>query len=181
MASTTRGRRLAYGLAFLAVLAVGWALFTALTGETEVLKVGETAHTSRGVVTVLRWELAPLPVRDGGAGEGQGEDEREEGEQGEDGGDLDESTTPSLLPGHVMSAVEFRSCASRPDGVQVDLRQFHLVMPNGSQPPLESTTATSDGGQCQRGLLFYQTPEGQRPAFVLFDASPSVEWHLESS
>jgi hypothetical protein len=162
---------LASALVGLAALALGWFVFATVSGgRTRVLMMGDAAHTSVGVVTILRWDLAPPRSPDSEAREG------EEGEEGEE-----EEGTASLLPGHVLSAVEFRSCANKPGGTQADLRRFHLVMADGSRAALVGTTATGAAPQCQRGLLFFQTPEGKRPAFVLFESSPSVEWRVRSS
>jgi len=92
-----------------------------------------------------------------------------------------ESSRPD--PGFEFSAVEIEGCASRdPDNYRmlVGPGSFSLQMPDGVrvQPEAgrDATRVTERAletmepvlGGCERGLIVFQTPEGERPELVLF-------------
>ena len=92
-----------------------------------------------------------------------------------------ESSRPD--PGFEFSAIEIEGCASRdPDNYRmlVGPGSFSLQMPDGArvQPVAggDATRVTERAletmepvlGGCERGLIVFQTPEGERPELVLF-------------
>ena len=136
------------------------------------LDVGETATTTKAgnMLTVLSYE-SPLPP----AG----------------------SSRPE--PGFEFSAVEAEGCASRATEnyrMTVGPSGFTLEMPDGTrlrpdvrmedmtvkEPAL--MTAEPGLGECRRGFVLFQTPEGERPELVIFEdplttETPVVRWKLQ--
>lgn len=93
-----------------------------------------------------------------------------------------ESSRPD--PGREFSAVEVEGCASRSSDdyrMLVGPAAFSLRMPDGArvQPETGMNAArVTEGaletmepalGGCERGLVVFQTPEGERPEIVLFE------------
>jgi hypothetical protein len=161
------GRRLGLGLMVLAALSTGCRTGNPAREGEKVLTLGESARTSDAVVTVTGWEVPTFtPPRP---------NEREDEEE-------DEEKPPPVLPGHVISAVDYLSCPNESEGGQADVTRFQLIMPDGSKaPPAGVASSRLVGKNCVGGLILFQTPEGERPSFVVFESSPLVKWRVPSS
>ena len=101
-------------------------------------------------------------------------------------------------PGYEFSVVEAEGCASQATEnyrMYVGPAGFTLQMPDGTrlrpdvrmedmtvkEPALMSTEPVL--GECLRGFVVFQTPEGERPELVIFEdplttETPVIEWKL---
>lgn len=125
----------------------------------------------------------------------------------EDGNTLTVSSYESSLspagsskprPGFEFSAIEVEGCSSPSSGrdlMAVGSAAFVLLMPDGARV-LPATNAEETGvrepilqtmdpvpGQCEGGFVVFQTPQGERPEFIVFeeqfkseDEAPPIRW-----
>lgn len=87
-------------------------------------------------------------------------------------------------PGKEFAAAEAQICAGPRGARRVTPEAFKVEMPDGTvrgrsyfgpKEPLLADTRLA-GGACVRGWLNFEVPEGQRPAYVVFQGSSVVRW-----
>lgn len=86
--------------------------------------------------------------------------------------------------GDEFAAVEAEICAGRRAAPRVSPDSFKVELSDGSrrgrsyfgpkEPELADTSLPS--GQCARGWISFEVPEGKRPAFVVFQGSTVLRW-----
>lgn len=88
-------------------------------------------------------------------------------------------------PGKEFAAAEAQICAGPRGARRVTPESFKIEMPDGTVRgrsyfgPKEPLLADArlDGGACVRGWLNFEVPEGQRPAYVVFQGSSVLRWN----
>jgi hypothetical protein len=86
--------------------------------------------------------------------------------------------------GQEFAAVEAEVCAGRRSVPRVSPDSFKVELTDGSrrgriyfgpkEPQLADTSLPT--GQCARGWISFEVPEGKRPAFVVFQGSSVIRW-----
>ncbi|MGH9178372.1 MAG: hypothetical protein ACRD0N_07450 [Acidimicrobiales bacterium] len=86
--------------------------------------------------------------------------------------------------GQEFAAVEAEICAGRRSAPRVSPDSFKVELADGTrrgrsyfgpkEPELDDTSLPS--GQCVRGWISFEVPEGKRPAFVVFQGSSVIRW-----
>lgn len=88
-------------------------------------------------------------------------------------------------PGKEFAAAEAQICAGPRGARRVTPESFKIEMPDGTVRgrsyfgPKEPLLADArlDGGACVRGWVNFEVPEGQRPAYVVFQGSSVLRWN----
>lgn len=131
----------------------------AATEEPEDLVVGDAAATSSGnEITIHGFEYVPA----------------------------DDFNQPE--PGFRFAAIDAEGCANPDSETSANLSpyDFSLQMPDNTrlngdffarEPALEATTVLP--GDCVRGWVTYQIPEGEAPASVVFTGSSIIKWAVQ--
>ncbi len=125
------------------------------------LNVGDTASTKSGnKLTVYSYE-SPIPPPD-------------------------EYTKPE--PGKEFAAIDVEGCATPSKSAGFNPFDFTLQMPDNTrleadiavkEPALNDTTLTP--GDCVRGWITFQTPQGERPKFIIFTGSSIIKWTVQDA
>ncbi len=131
------------------------------TSSKSDLNVGDTASTkSANKLTVYSYE-SPIPPPD-------------------------EYTKPD--PGKEFAAIDVEGCATPSKSAGFNPFDFTLQMPDNTrleadievkEPALHDTTLTP--GDCVRGWITFQTPQGERPGFVIFTGSSIIKWTVQDA
>ena len=99
----------------------------------------------------------------------------------------DDYTKPD--PGKAFAAIDVEGCANPDTNESTGLNpyDFTLQMPDNTrlepdigakEPALNDTTLTP--GDCVRGWVTFQVPQGQKPKFVVFTGSSIIKWAVQN-
>jgi Domain of unknown function (DUF4352) len=90
-------------------------------------------------------------------------------------------------PGNEFSVIDAEACAGNAS-MSINPQSFGLQMPDNSRLDPAFTSAVEPRlnlsnlapGDCARGYVTFETPQGQAPDFVLFEQSnaPPVKWSV---
>ncbi len=124
--------------------------------EASVAKLGDRVDTAQGNVTVYAYENPAVPP----------------------------GATPH--PGNVFADIDAEGCAGPSAGpntgigpqffyLQIGQSAYHPVG-TAKEPALRATKLAS--GQCARGWVTFEIPQGAKPQYAIFNSSKVIAWQL---